>query len=107
TDTGANGEQLAAEALVRSGYELLMRNWKTRNSEIDIVARKGQVLYFVEVKYRKSGSQGDGFDYITPLKLRHMTRAAESWVLAHNHFGEYQLLAAAVAGNGEVDLREI
>jgi ribonuclease HII len=107
TDTGAKGEQMAAETLAREGYEILMRNWKTRNSEIDIIALKNGRLCFIEVKYRRSSAQGDGLDYITPTKLRHMTRAAESWVLAHGHYGEYQLLAAAVDGAGMVDVREI
>ena len=108
TDIGNTGEQLASEELVRLGYEILERNWKTKWSEIDIVARKNEVVYFIEVKYRASSRQGDGFDYITDQKLTHMTRAAELWVSVHNWNGGYELLGASVDGaSNNVEIREI
>jgi len=108
TKIGNRGEQIAAEALERMGYEILERNWKTKWAEVDIIAKKQAVLYFIEVKYRATSRQGDGFDYITDQKLMHMTRAAELWVSMRNWNAEYQLLVAAVDGTtGETDLREI
>lgn len=108
TSIGARGEALAAQALLRSGYRIIARNWKTRHCEIDIVAIKDGVVYFVEVKLRSNLRQGDGFDYITSSKQRRMYRAAESWVLRYGWNGEYTLVAAAVNGNtGVVDLREL
>ena len=108
TSIGNQGEQLAAEALVREGYEIIDRNWKTRASEIDIIAARGGSMYFIEVKYRASARQGDGLDYITDQKLSHMRRAAETWVSIYNWQGEYALLAVAVSGIGnEADIREI
>jgi len=108
TQIGNKGEQLAAEALARLGYEIIDRNWKTKFAEIDIVALKGNVVHFVEVKYRATSRQGDGLDYITDQKLHHMQRAAELWVAVHNWNGEYVLLAVAVSGQSEeIDIREI
>lgn len=108
TSIGNYGEQLASEALVHAGYEIIDRNWKTRASEIDIIASKNGTMYFIEVKYRASSMQGDGLDYITGQKLRHMQRAAELWVNMYEWKGEYSLLAAAVFGEGkDVDIREI
>lgn len=108
TNIGQHGEQMAAEFLVRSGYEILARNCRTKVYEIDIVARKGRTLYFVEVKYRATKAQGDGFDYITDKKIWHMQRAAELWVLQNAWKGEYVLMAVSVVGeSGEVDLREL
>jgi putative endonuclease len=108
TQIGNRGEQLVADALKRGGYEIVERNWKVRAAEIDIVARKQGVIYFVEVKFRSSTRQGDGLDYITDQKLHHMRRAAELWVLWHDWRGEYVLLAAAASGDRkEVELREI
>lgn len=108
TDIGNRGEQLAAEALVRLGYEVLERNWKTKWSEVDIVARKDGTVYFIEVKYRATGRQGDGFDYITNQKLIHMTRAAELWVGIHDWNGAYELMAASVSGeDNNVELRAV
>jgi len=107
TQIGSHGEQLAAEALRRLGYDVLEKNWKTKWAEIDLVARKQDIMYFVEVKYRATALQGDGLDYITGRKLLQMQRAAELWVNMHAWAGEYQLLAAAVGSSGEADIREI
>ncbi len=110
TSTGNRAEQAVAEALVRQGYQILMLNWKTRFAEIDIVAQKGTTLYCIEVKYRQNTAAGDGFDYITPQKLRHMQRAAEAWVMDYDWRGEYTLLAASAVGpldDPAVDIREV
>ena len=108
TAIGNRGEQTATEQLVRDGYRILSRNWKTKFCEIDIIAIKDNVVYFVEVKFRRTNRQGDGFDYITPQKLRHMYRAAELWVVMHGWHGEYALLAASVSGaNDSIEILEI
>ncbi len=108
TDIGQAGEQLASEYLVRHGYEVVDRNWKTKLCEIDIIATKNHVLYFIEVKYRATRAQGDGFDYVTDKKLWHMRRAAEMWVQRHNWTAEFELLAVSVVGaTKEIDIREV
>ncbi len=98
TDTGRQAEEAVAAHLKKHGYKILEHNWRTRWCEIDVVARKGNTVYFVEVKYRKSSYQGDGLEYITPKKLNQMTFAAEIWVTSRKWQGEYVLAAAAVSG---------
>ena len=108
TQIGDLGEQLTTEELTRSGYEILDRNWKTKWAEIDIVARKNDAVYFIEVKYRATVNQGDGFDYLTNKKIQHMIRAAELWVSINNWHGEYELLGSSVTGESAyVDIRGI
>lgn len=108
TTIGNRGEEIAADLLSHQGYKLLERNWKTKWAEVDIIAKKDKIIYFVEVKYRSSARQGDGLDYITDKKLHHMIRAAELWVVMHKWDGEYQLIGASVDGITKlVDLREI
>lgn len=110
TRIGNRAEQAVSEELSRQGYKIIELNWKTAYAEIDIVARKDTTMYFVEVKYRGSTQAGDGFDYITPRKLQHMSRAAELWVQQHDYPGSYQLLAAAVLGRSDgylLDIREL
>ena len=76
---GRQGEEAAAHFLKNNGYSIVERNWKTKACEIDIVAKKGNVLHFVEVKYRKTVQQGGGIAAITPMKLKQMNRAVRFW----------------------------
>jgi Holliday junction resolvase-like predicted endonuclease len=75
----------------------LARNWRTKVCEIDIVANKNKIIYFVEVKYRSSDKQGSGFEYITPKKLSQMGFAAEIWVQQNNWNGDYRIAAAELS----------
>lgn len=96
TDIGNTGEDRAARFLTEHGFEIIERNWKTRFCEIDIVAQRKGVIYFVEVKTRSSAKYGVGVEYITSKKLRQMTFAAEFWVQAHKWEGMYQLSALGI-----------
>ncbi len=100
TTLGNEAEAEVAELLKNQGYKILFRNWKTKVCEIDIVASKDKIIYFVEVKFRSGQAQGSGVDYIGPQKLRRMHFAAEVWVQAQNYEGDYQLLAADVGYDG-------
>jgi len=101
TDTnyshGHHAEQKACEYLLSSEFSVVEMNWKTVWSEIDIIAKKDKHIYFVEVKYRHNNYHGTGLEYITPTKLRQMTRAAEGWVQSHNWNDDYQLAAIEVS----------
>lgn len=109
TEQGRAAEAAVAESLKKQGYKIADRNWRTRACEIDIVATKDKIVYFVEVKYRSGSAQGDGFEYITPRKLTQMRFAAENWVSQNNWDGDYLLMAAAVSGPqaGHIELIEI
>lgn len=85
TTTGRVAENLAVEYLLEKDYEIVAQNWRTKLCEIDIVAQKDNVLYLVEVKYRKKSSHGDGLSAITPKKLRQMKFASRVWQHWHNY----------------------
>lgn len=97
---GHDAERLAVSYLESNNFKILALNWKTKYCEVDIVAKKGECVHFVEVKSRSTSLQGGGFDYITTKKIRHMQRAAELWVTMNNYGGEYVLSAIEVSGNG-------
>jgi len=107
TFQGREAENAASDYLKLQGLIIVDQNWRTRWCEIDIVAessenkgllRREKIIHFVEVKYRKSKSQGDGLEYITPKKQEQMKRAAQFWINEHNWSGDYQLDAIAVSG---------
>jgi putative endonuclease len=79
---GRAGEQLAAEHLMRLGYEIVERNYRTRWGELDIVARAGATLAFCEVKTRRVGGRAGGpFDAVGPGKQARVRKMAGSWLM--------------------------
>jgi putative endonuclease len=77
---GRSGEDLAAEHLERQGYRILARNYRTRQAEIDIIARHRGVLVFVEVKARRGRGYGHPKWAVTPAKQRRISMAALAYL---------------------------
>ena len=107
TEQGMAAEHAVAGLMSQQGFELIDKNYKTKVCEIDLVMQKSKVMYFIEVKYRSSLSQGDGFEYITDSKLKKMNFAAEIWKKQYNCGGDYRLMAAAVTGADCEDIQII
>ena len=79
---GRLGEDLACDELARRGYTILERRYRTRFGELDIVARDGEVLVFVEVRARSSCSFGTPFESVTWKKQHRVSRMATSYLYA-------------------------
>lgn len=79
-ETGSRYEKLAAAYLTKAGYVILEKNFRGRQGEIDLVARDGSYLVFIEVKYRADGAMGDPLEAVGPLKQQHIRRTA-AWYL--------------------------
>jgi putative endonuclease len=77
------GEDLASEYLKRQGLVILERNYRCRVGEIDVVARDGDTLVFVEVKERGDPSHGGAVEAVTAPKRKRVVRAAELWASVH------------------------
>jgi putative endonuclease len=73
---GKSGEDLACEELARRGYAILARRYRKRGGEIDIIARDGATVVFVEVKARTGHDFGDGAEAVTRFKRRRMAAIA-------------------------------
>jgi putative endonuclease len=82
-ELGKIGEDLACRELERRGYAILARRYRRRGGELDIVARDGQTVVFVEVKTRDGRSYGDGVDAVTGLKRRRIVQVATDYLARH------------------------
>jgi putative endonuclease len=95
---GLHGEDLACEELQRRGYDIVFRRYRTRHGELDIVARDGEGLVFVEVKARQDGSFGDPEEAVTLRKQQRMVWMATDF-LARQGLAEVPCRFAVVAVN--------
>ncbi|HEX6258729.1 MAG TPA: ribonuclease HII [Candidatus Saccharimonadales bacterium] len=96
---GRQAEAKAATFLEAEGFTILERNWRTKWCEIDIIAKKGRKIHFVEVKYRRTNTGGDGIAAITPAKLRQMSFAAELWLQRNKRSSVCTLSAISLSGD--------
>lgn len=93
---GDAGEALVAEHLERNGFAIVARNAKVGRLEIDLIARRGALLVFCEVRTRTSDAFLDPIDTIDRAKCARVRRAAELWLLRRSHDGEIRFDAASV-----------
>ncbi|NOY80974.1 MAG: YraN family protein, partial [Kiritimatiellaeota bacterium] len=77
---GRRGERIAARLLAELGFDLLVRNYRCREGEIDLVARENQVLCFVEVKTRRRAGTRRPAEAVGRAKRRHIIRAAHRYL---------------------------
>lgn len=77
---GDRGEQAARKFLRRRGYRIITTNYACRAGEIDIIARHGQTLVFVEVRSRSSTAYGTPAETVDAAKQRRIRRAAEQYL---------------------------
>ena len=96
---GDRGEQVVVDYLETSGHEIVARNYKTKLFEVDIISRRGRVLYFTEVKYRGSNDFGAGLDFIDKKKQEKMRLAVAGFLVTHPEYADLTpILAVAAVG---------
>lgn len=78
--TGNYGEEIACQYLKKNGYKILERNYRIRGGEIDIVAKDGETLVFIEVKTRYSYEYGPPAESMTPWKIKYLLKTARFYV---------------------------
>lgn len=77
---GRDGEEIAAAYLIENGYSILTRNLRTPYGEIDLIAQKGSLTVFVEVKTRTSLAYGLPETSLTKSKLAHFSAAIQHYM---------------------------
>jgi putative endonuclease len=100
TDKGRNAEGRAASYLESLGYQIVERNARTAGGELDLVARDGDELVFVEVRSRADDSTGPAEDTIGPAKRRRVARAAAAYLVERNpHRATCRFDVVAITGD--------
>jgi len=94
TQQGAYGENLACDFLKKQGYKILERNFRIRGGEIDVIAKDGDTLVYVEVKTRSSNQFGTPEESITVKKIRFLERAAKFYRLKRYNLSQSERIDA-------------
>ena len=87
--TGISAESRAAAFLMAKGYRILAKRYRTPHGEIDIVARRRNLVAFVEVKAR--ATLDDAAFAVTPRQQQRIINAAQGWLVAHPEHAEFEL----------------
>jgi putative endonuclease len=82
TEIGRKGEILAAEFLVKQGFEIAARNYRHGRGEIDLIVRRENWLLFIEVKTRSSYDYGHPEDFLMEFQANRIMNAAENYIFA-------------------------
>ena len=89
-DIGRLGEDLAEQYLIERGYDILERNWRYARFELDIIAIKGEMLHFVEVKTRKTNEFGLPEAAVDEIKISYLVAAGEEFLYQHPEWKNVQ-----------------
>jgi putative endonuclease len=98
---GRSGEDAVAAWYAAAGYEIVARNWRVREGEIDLIVRRARELVFCEVKTRRGAAFGHPAEAVTRTKQMRLRRLAAQWLAAHVPGAvELRFDVAAVRPNG-------
>ena len=103
---GDQGEQTVVDFLVTARHEIVARNYKTKLFEVDIISRRGRVLYFTEVKYRGGSDFGAGLDFIDQKKQQKMRLAVDGFMTANPEYADFRPSLAVAAVGKDFKLEE-
>lgn len=106
---GRAGEDLAVRALTERGYIIVARNWRCPAGELDIIARDGECLVFVEVRTRRGGWRGAAADSVGPRKRARLAALADAYLQAgaYPQTTNWRIDVVAVEMDGRGALRSV
>ena len=100
-DLGKLGEELSVEYLQKQGYEILETNYVFQKAEIDIIAKKENVLAVIEVKTRSSLDFGLPQDFVKPKKIQLLVKAVNEYIVSNDLDVEVRFDIIAVHKEGK------
>jgi len=104
---GASAEARATRLLVDRGYRIVERNFRCKAGELDIIARDGDVLCFIEVRSRASAEHGHAADMVTPKKQAQVSKVAMIYIgLRNPAFERSRFDVVAITGDDEMLIQD-
>jgi putative endonuclease len=104
---GKKGEEIAANFLKKKRMKILERNYRTPYGEIDIIARKGKKIHFVEVKTRQNTNFGKPFEAVNRAKIKHIVNSAEFYMNGKEADFEIDVISVLIEKGGEKEIEYI
>jgi len=104
---GESGEEIATKFLIHNNYTILAKNYRRKYGEIDIIAREGDYLVFVEVKMRTTTSHGHPLEAITLKKQKQISRVALCYLAENDLFdtaARFDVVSVLVTGKNKVSV---
>lgn len=99
---GQHAEAEARDFLEQQGLKLVTANFSCKSGEIDLIMRDGEVLVFVEVRYRKLSGYGDGVESVTSSKRSKIIRTAKHYLLEQNLYDKVPCRFDVIAASPDV-----
>ena len=97
---GRRGERLAAQWYLDNGYEIVARNWRCAAGEVDLIARRANLLVIAEVKTRVNDRFGVPATAVNAVKQRKLRRLAAIWLAGSpDRYGEVRFDVVSIIGN--------
>lgn len=99
---GRRAERYVARCMKRRGFSILERNYLCKGGEIDLIARRGDLLVIMEVRYKRAGTLRDAIETVTLDKQRRIMQSARHFLQRHPELAKCNVRfdVAGVSGNG-------
>lgn len=101
---GVAGEDAVTQWYLDQGYQILARNWRCREGELDVIAQQGRTIVFCEVKTRSSMAFGSPFEAVTATKRKRIRHLAMAWLNETDMRSDQIRFDVAGVMNGKIEV---
>ncbi|WP_308991599.1 YraN family protein [Mariniflexile litorale] len=100
-ELGKKGEELAVDFLLKNAYDIVERNYRFDKAEVDIIAKKGNILAIIEVKTRSTIDFGNPQDFVKPKQIQRLVKAVDEYVIVNGLEVEVRFDIIAIVKQGK------
>ncbi|WP_298532518.1 YraN family protein [uncultured Algibacter sp.] len=99
-ELGKKGEQLAVDFLLKNNYIIIEQNYRFDKAEVDIIAKKDEILAIIEVKTRSTADFGNPQDFVKPKQIKNLVKAVDKYITENNLDVEVRFDIVAIVKEG-------